>query len=144
MSHWATDYIGLPWEAGAKGPDVFDCWSLVAWVYKHHFSYILPDIPIADGHLKQLVLAFRNHPERERWCLTNQPKEGDAVLMRQSRHPIHVGIWVTISPTEQGVLHCVKGNGVVFQTLSSLHLAGWQIDGFYCVKERESNVCPCH
>jgi hypothetical protein len=76
-------------------------------------------------------LTFRDHPERKRWQLTDTPEQGDAVLMRQSRHPIHVGIWITISPSEQGVMHCVKGNGVVFQNMASLKLAGWQIEGFY-------------
>jgi hypothetical protein len=28
-------------------------------------------------------------------------------------------------------MHCVKGNGVVFQNMASLKLAGWQIEGFY-------------
>jgi len=129
--HWACRYIGLPWQAGAKGPDVFDCWSLVVWVQKHHFGRNLPDIPVAEGNLKRLALTFRDHPERKRWQLTDTPEQGDAVLMRQSRHPIHVGIWITISPSEQGVLHCVKGNGVVFQNMASLKLAGWQVEGFY-------------
>ena len=129
--HWACRYIGLPWQAGAKGPDIFDCWSLVVWVQKYHFGRNLPDIPVAEGNLKRLALTFRDHPERKRWHLTDAPKQGDAVLMRQSRHPIHVGIWITISPSEQGVLHCVKGNGVVFQNMASLKLAGWQIEGFY-------------
>ena len=26
----------------------------------------------------------------------NDPREGDAVLMRQSRHPIHVGLWLDV------------------------------------------------
>jgi len=23
--HWACRHIGLPWQAEAKGPDIFDC-----------------------------------------------------------------------------------------------------------------------
>jgi len=136
--HWACRYIGLPWQAGATGPEVLDCWSLVAWVQKHHFGRNLPDIPVVEGNLKRLALTFRDHPERKRWQPTNTPEQGDAVLMRQSRHPIHVGIWITISPTEYGVLHCVKGNGVVFQNMASLKLAGWQIEGFYRLSSSEA------
>lgn len=129
--HWACRYIGLPWQAGANGPDAFDCWSLVVWVQTYHFGRDLPDIPVAEGDLKRVASTFRDHPERKRWRLTEAPEQGDAVLMRQSRHPIHVGIWITIGPAEQGVLHCVKGNGVVFQSMASLALAGWQVEGFY-------------
>ncbi|WP_039758437.1 NlpC/P60 family protein [Bartonella queenslandensis] len=129
--HWALPYIGLPWQAGAKGPDSFDCWGLLIWVQKHHFARDLPDIPVFDDDVKKIALTFRNHPERKRWRRVNRPKQGDAVLMRQSRHPIHVGLWVSISPTEQGVLHCIKGSGVVFQNTASLKLSGWQIEGFY-------------
>jgi hypothetical protein len=141
--HWACRYIGLPWQARAKGPDIFDCWSLVVWVQKQHFGRNLPDIPVAEGNLKRLALTFRDHPERKRWQLIETPEQGDAVLMRQSRHPIHVGIWITISPTEQGVLHCVKGpgkysGGVVFQNLASLKLAGWHIEGFYRLSSSEA------
>ena len=53
------------------------------------------------------------------------------MLLRQSRYPIHVGVWIIIIGTEQEVLHCVEGNGVVFQTISSLQLSRWQIEGYY-------------
>jgi hypothetical protein len=131
MTHWAANYIGRPWQAGAVGPDVFDCWSLVVWIQKHHFGRILPHIPATEGDLKALTRAFRDHPERQRWQRVEAVQHGDAALMRQSRHPIHVGVWVVISPSECGVLHCVKGNGVIFQDHASLKLTGWQVEGFY-------------
>lgn len=103
----------------------------MVWVQKHHFDRDLPDIPVAESDLKRLTLTFRDHPERKRWQLTDTPEQDDAILIRQSRHPIHVGIWITISPAEQGVLHSVKSNGVALQNMASLKLSGWQIEGFY-------------
>ena len=35
MKHWATEYIGKPWERMARGPDTFDCWGLVYDIYKN-------------------------------------------------------------------------------------------------------------
>ncbi len=29
-------YIGLPWIAGASGPDTFDCWGFVRYVLKNN------------------------------------------------------------------------------------------------------------
>lgn len=129
--HWAVSYIGRPWQAGAKGPDCFDYWSLLIWVQKHYLNRNLPDIPVFDGDLKKIARTFLAHPERKRWRRVKRPKQGDALLMRQSRHPIHVGLWVIINPTEQGILHCIKGRDVVFQNTASLKLSGWQIEGFY-------------
>ena len=34
-----------------------------------------------------------------------------------------------------GVLHCVRGNGVVFQDIASLNLCGWFLHSYYRVKE---------
>lgn len=134
--HWALPYIGMPWEAGAKGPDVFDCWGFIVWVNRHHYGRDLPDIPpAAEGNLLALARKFRDHPERKRWHFTDTPKEGDAVLLRQSRHPIHVGIWLDLDGG--GVLHCVKGNGVVFQTPQSLQMCAWHIEGYYQFQETE-------
>ncbi len=58
-----------------------------------------------------------------------QPQEGDAVLLRQFRHPVHVGVWLVVDGG--GVLHAVKDAGVVYQKLLELLLHGWQVEGFY-------------
>ena len=57
------------------------------------------------------------------------PKDGDIVLMRQAKYPVHAGIWLDVD--SGGVLHCVRKGGVIFQNQISLNLAGWFIDGFY-------------
>lgn len=71
------------------------------------------------------------HPSRQYWQRTLTPLDGDGVLLRRAQHPIHVGLWVAITPTEQGVLHCVEHSGVVFQNVASLSAVGWQREGCY-------------
>jgi len=128
--HWAVPLIGKPWEAGQQGPDAFDCWGLLAWVYKQQYNINLPRISVAEGDLRSQIRAFRAHPEHRHWQQVDTPKEADALLLRQSRHPIHVGIWIE-TEGEAGVLHALQGAGVVFQTLNSLKLSGWSIEGVY-------------
>ena len=128
--HWAVPLIGKPWEAGQQGPDAFDCWGLLAWVYQQQFNINLPRISVAEGDLRSQIKAFRAHPEHRHWQQVDTPKEGDALLLRQSRHPIHVGIWIE-TEGEAGVLHALQGAGVVFQTLNSLKLSSWSIEGVY-------------
>ncbi len=129
--HWAAAYIGLPWEATANGPRAYNCWSFVRHVQKAHFGLDLPEIPNPED-LRLLAESFRDHPERARWKNVGLPQEGDCVLLRMSRVPIHVGVW--LCEMGGGVLHCARGAGVVYQRLDALDLNGWKIAGFYRFK----------
>lgn len=123
------ELIGRPWVVGATGPDAFDCWGLFVTVQRQCFGRDLPQNPVDATNLRAVLDAFNGHPERKRWQTVNQPKEGDAVLMRQSRYPVHIGVWLDID--DGGVLHAVRHAGVVFQTLAALDAHGWRIEGFY-------------
>ena len=128
-----TGLIGLPWVAGARGPEAYDCWGLFLAVQRQHFGRDLPEIPVDALNLRAVLDAFTAHPERQRWQLVSAAEEGDAVLMRQSRYPIHIGVWLDIDGG--GVLHAVRHAGVVFQTLAALEAHGWRIEGHYRFKD---------
>jgi hypothetical protein len=131
-----TGLIGLPWVVGASGPDAFDCWGLFVTVQRSHFHRTLPENPVDATNLRAVLDAFNGHPERQRWQAVQQPEEGDAVLMRQSRYPVHIGVWLDIDGG--GVLHAVRHAGVVFQTLAALDAHGWRIEGFYRFKGKDT------
>ncbi|MEG3637640.1 NlpC/P60 family protein [Magnetococcus sp. PR-3] len=133
MSHFAAQYIGRPWSATAEGPEAFNCWTLVRWIQQRHFNRSLPSIPISGNDLSTLARAFQNHDERQRWQRVQAAREGDCVLMRQARYPVHVGLWLDVD--SGGVLHCVQGAGVVFQNLQALQQHGWFTEGYYRFKE---------
>lgn len=120
MSPWA-EYIGLPWEAGAQGPDAYDCWSFFRMVQAAHFGIAVPII-IAPDYDDPAVLAglFRGHEEAGRWRRIEKPGHGCAVLVHR---PLHAGTWLDVDGG--GVLHCVRGMGVVFT-----HDAAWRLSGF--------------
>jgi len=126
--HWAEHYIGIPWSATGDGPVSYHCWAFVRHIQKQHFGRDLPGIPNPEDVLA-IARGFRDHPERQRWELVNAPNDGDCVLMRQARYPIHVGVWLAVD--NGGVLHCSQEAGVAFQTLNSLALNGWSVEGFY-------------
>ena len=137
-----NSFIGKPWIAGARGPDSYDCWGLFLAVQKQFFNRDLPEIPLDALNLKEVLEAFTHHPERQRWQRTNKPSSGDAVLMRQSRYPVHIGVWLDIDGG--GILHSMQHAGVVYQTPSALNTHGWQIEGIYQFTEKptisEQNV----
>ena len=126
--HWAEHYIGVPWSATGEGPDNYHCWAFVRHIQQRHFGRALPGIPNPEDVLA-IARGFRDHPERQRWEQVDSPKNGDCVLMRQARYPIHVGVW--LDADNGGVLHCSQEAGVAFQTLNSLALNGWSVEGFY-------------
>lgn len=123
MTHWATQYIGLPWEYGAKGPEGYDCWGFTRHIQKEHFGISMPEIDYGrEWHTAANNL--QNHEERANWCRTAVAEEGDIVMMARSRLPIHIGVYITANRTP-GILHCLQGVGVVFNPLLSLRSAGW-------------------
>ena len=133
--HLVNEYIGRPWVAGGRGPHEFDCWGLFLHVQRACFCRELPEIPVDATNLRAVLKGFQAHPERQRWTAVAHPHDrvdGDAVLMRQSRYPVHVGVW--LGADGGGVLHCMQGAGVVFQRIEHLALHGWQVEGIYRFK----------
>ncbi|WP_337996236.1 hypothetical protein [Oleispirillum naphthae] len=127
--HWAAQYIGLPWSETGEGPESYHCWSFVRMVEAKHFGRDLPPIP-NPGDLLPLARAFRDHPERVRWPRVEVPMEGDCVLLRCARYPVHVGVWAGPA-VGGGVLHCAEAAGVVYQRPDALAGNGWKIEGYY-------------
>ena len=131
--HWAEELIGRPWIAGGRGPDAFDCWGLVRFCWRERFGIEVPEISVDAADLRAVLAGFRDHPERRRWCRVEPAREpareGDGVLMRQSRYPVHVGLWLAVDGG--GVLHAVRDSGVVFQIPADLATHGWRIEGTY-------------
>lgn len=123
--HWAGKYIGTRWEAGAQGPAAFDCWGLVRYVQAVHFGVYLPIILPENYRGIGLAREFRDTPEREHWCAVDKACEGDLVELSRANKPHHIGVW--IDADGGGVLHCLTGAGVVFDSMASLRLQHWNV-----------------
>ena len=120
MSEFAR-YIGIPWEAGAQGPEAYDCMAFFRAVQGAHFCIEVPAIIAPDYDDPEVLVALlRDHDERARWLRIDSPRHGDAVLIHK---PMHIGTWLAIDGG--GVLHCVRGAGVVFTADSA-----WRCSGF--------------
>ena len=133
--HWAAKYIGLPWENGAQGPESYDCWGFFRHVQRTYFSTEVPFINVDADDLRQVIKNFTKHDEVTRWQKVTKPASGDAVLMRHSKFPSHVGVWLDVD--SGGVLHCVRGEGVVFSSITALKFSGWGHIEFF---KHESNT----
>ena len=135
MTYFANKYIGRPWVAGAQGPNSFDCWGFVRYVLKEEYGYDVPQVNVNPECLRDVLMAFRTDLAFTAFEEVDAPQDGDVVLMRQAKHPVHAGLWLDIDGG--GVLHSVRGNGVVFQNVISLNTTGWFLDSFYRVKTKQ-------
>lgn len=116
-----ADYIGTPWTAGAQGPDSYDCMGFFRRLQSEHFGIDVPMIVAPDyDDSACLVQLFGTHTERKRWPRIGRPEHGCAVIIR---NPLHIGTWLDIDGG--GVLHSVRGSGVIFT-----HDAAWTCSGF--------------
>lgn len=118
MSPPLTTLIGKPWRSGARGPESFDCWGLVAWVYEHHLGRLLAPYADLDPHD---IVAVHGTIRRElpRWQEVPRSalQDLDVVGMSRNRAIHHVGVWLARHAV---VLHAVEGGCVVGQPLQSL------------------------
>lgn len=86
-----------------------------------YFGRDVPQIIAPDyDDPTSLSALFCEHPERKRWAQIRSPEHGCAVLVRR---PMHIGTWLDVDGG--GVLHCVRGAGVVFTVDSA-----WPLSGF--------------
>ncbi len=127
--HWAVNYLGKPWVSGKQGPDAFDCWGLVRYVQSRHYSRELPSINVDADNVRAVIKEFTSNDERNRWHAVASPQDGDCLLLSQSKEPTHVGIWIDVDGG--GLLHAVKGAGVIFTTPTNIKNMGYNILGAY-------------
>ena len=109
MTHWAFDLIGKPWVSGAVGPDDFDCWGLVRFIYLQQLSINLPAVDVNALNVLSTARAMRDFDAYGDWKKVELPSDFDGVLMSHSKDPHHVGIWLDVDGG--GVLHCINGTG---------------------------------
>ncbi len=121
--HWARQYMGKPWINGGQGPEAFDCWGLVRHVLAEHFNIQVPTVDIDPDCLRGCIRALQNGKRDGTWRRVKTPGDGDVVLMAHAKYPSHIGIWLHVDAG--GILHCLRGCGVVYSTPIKLRLSGW-------------------
>jgi hypothetical protein len=122
-----ADYIGIQWEAGAQGPDAYDCMGFFRVVQREHFGIEVPTIISPDyDDGKTLATLFSRHEERSNWVRIEKPEHGCAVIIRG---PLHIGTWLNIDGG--GVIHSARGAGVIFTADGAWPTSGFGAKEFY-------------
>lgn len=124
MSHWAVQYIGIPWSRGGSGPDSYDCWGFLRMVMDRHYGIQMPEIDDRRFDARRAANQISTNQERQNWYSVDAPADGDVVLMCRARIPVHIGLWVQTG-NSAGVLHCAERMGVLFSSLNAAKQMGW-------------------
>jgi len=132
--HWAEKHIGKKWVPGARGPDTFDCWGLLCFVYKTRYGIRLPLNIIDALDIRKFGKAIHDGTKYDPdWTQIDKPVEGCGVALSQSRVFHHVGIWLEID--DGLILHCHGNSYVVAQSIQNMKINKWKQFKFYVHKD---------
>lgn len=130
-----SSLIGKPWVSGGRGPDEFDCWGLLAFVYAISLGIKLPDYPNLNAKdLHATTKLSASLVEKGNWLQIEKPEHLCAVGMSRNRLVHHVGLWLVDGDSE-GIFHTASGQGAMFQTVTTVRQAGMQNITFYKFKK---------
>lgn len=110
------DYIGLPYREGARGPDAFDCYGIVAAFYRAVRGIELPDFyadaPGAGSASRAISAALRGEVDGGNAVPVTEPADYDIAIVGSNRNLHHVGVYV-----DGGILHATRKMGSAWQPL---------------------------
>lgn len=125
--HWSDNYIGEPYVTGDA-----DCARLIARVRQEIYGLPVPDDVEVDraasrlGRVGQMSDLVGLYGQR-----TDDPDEGDVVLMLCRARPSHVGVYCVVD-NEPCVLHAMENAGMVVRhRLRDLPKVFLTVEGFY-------------
>jgi cell wall-associated NlpC family hydrolase len=111
-----NDFVGLPYRAGARGPDAFDCYGIIAEVYLKMRGIVLPDFyqrgPGAGAASSAIAASLSCEVGEGRARLTDDVRDFDIAVVRSPASPHHVGVVI-----ENGVLHAGAAFGSAWHAI---------------------------
>lgn len=110
-------FVGLPYREGARGPDAFDCYGLVAAVLRAVRGVELPDwyqaAPGPQSASRAISAALAGEVAGGRSMPVEAPVDYDIAIVGSTTRPHHVGVVV-----DGGVLHASRAFGSAWHPLS--------------------------
>jgi cell wall-associated NlpC family hydrolase len=96
---WCADFVGIPYDMGGRGPDLFDCWGLCWLVLEKHFG-------VAAPRYEGVEWARHDRTSRTTCGKTindfaaayyipveaGEERGGEIILLRMAGQPLHCGI----------------------------------------------------
>lgn len=122
--------LGKPWKPNARGPEAFDCWGLVWWVYREVAGIELPKFVGIDAKdTYRVAKQMHESSVMPPWYQVEHPQHLDVVGMSSNRIIHHVGLYLQ---ADRGLIfHVAAGGSVIAQSAPHLFATGTQTIRFY-------------
>jgi cell wall-associated NlpC family hydrolase len=115
-------YIGIPFAPRGRGPDAFDCWGLVAYIYAVELGVELPAYVYEEEDQFDTIAAARNDGY---WREVDEPSIWDVALFTAQGRP-HVALCID----NQRMLHVPEGGTSCVEYINSPRWKS-RINAFY-------------
>lgn len=118
--------IGKPWQVGGRGPNEFDCWGIVWWIYAQG-GKVLPDWSYSEKESpKGLFQIGISEAVGMGFTRLEKPEAFAIVPMGRGLFTSHVAIYFN------GLFyHCGDKTGVVGQPIEAIHSAFANLSYWY-------------
>jgi hypothetical protein len=93
---FVNQVLFLPWRAGARGPDAYDCWGLAQAALRTLAGIALPIVNADPRDLRAVARLVQEHPQRAEWFEVGEPAHLDLVTMSHPAHSHHIGVWLDL------------------------------------------------
>lgn len=128
---WVNRYIGKRWTQEQ------DCGYWFRRIQKEQFDRIIPEIcnvPSSKNKFCRQAMHIMEKIKREietlNWKKTDQPIEGDAVMLALRSHIHHIGIVIFLN-NQLHILHALEQCGVIVSSKTNIQMNGLRIEGYY-------------
>ena len=113
-----------------RGMDIktgLDCFSCTKLIQKDLFGRDIPHIEINDDSAIAFVRAVIYGRKAFDWLQIEEPIHGCIVELSRGNDPHHIGTYINLPDFKvDGLVHCLKGAGVVYDPRNMLKAAGWK------------------
>lgn len=121
------DYIGIPWKAGATGPDAFDCWGLVRHWYATKLGVDLPTHLIDASDVLAVAHKLKQEQTNPKWFELDDVEDNCIIALGKNASITHVGVYIGSGY----VLHACRATGAcVAQPMSQMR-RNWPTIKYY-------------
>lgn len=123
MQHWSDKYVGIPYQKGET-----DCAAIAVRVQSEVFNKV---VNVPSERWARIHRADQIQDLKDDFAIrTNDPKDGDGVLLICRGTPSHIGLVCEIN-NQRWILHSVKMMGVVRHKEIDLWRYNLTVEGYY-------------
>lgn len=120
----ALDIVGKPYAEGGRGPNSYDCWGVVMYIYRKH-GLNLYNYPVSFANMDARQMSDYINEKKKYWVNVGRPQLLAVVLFNDFKgNAAHVGVCLD----NEKFIHAEEGVGVCIDRIEK-----WKpfVQGYY-------------